>query len=205
MMKTRAKPKPIPERLKVKRHAALMLYLHKRWDLPMADHSLRVAAYAAQLARHMGFPEDFVRRVEVVSIVHDIGKLYVPKSILSKPGKLTNGEWEIIKRHPQDSREILFDMDLFGDMAYLAACHHERWDGHGYPYGLSGQKIPLESRIISIVDAYDAMTSHRPYRRNLKTAEAVEELKRMSGTQFWTAGVEAFVEGFPHLEGGVGA
>lgn len=179
---------------RVGRYTALLLYMHRRWDQQMMNHSIRVARYASQLATKLGLAPEDVERVEITAIVHDIGKLYVPMHILNKPGKLTRDEWEVIKRHPQDSKEILQAIPPLRAVAHLTACHHERWDGNGYPYGLRGREIPIESRIISIADAYDAMTSRRAYRPEMSCEQAAQELVNGSGKQFWPTGVEAFLE-----------
>ncbi len=184
----------------VGRRVAVMLYTHLRWDQHMMNHSLRVALYAKWLARKLGLPDTDVKRVEIAAIVHDIGKLRVPSHILSKPGKLTLEEWEVVKRHPQDSRDILQEIPSLRAVAQLTAYHHECWDGSGYPYGLSGRDIPVESRIISIADAYDAMTSRRAYRSEMSKEQAVHELIKGAGSQFWPAGVDAFLEVLHHCE-----
>ena len=114
---------------------------------------------------------------------HDIGKIGVPDAILNSTTKLSDEEFQQIKKHPENSRQIL--EGLFGkEVAFIAACHHERWDGKGYPYGLKGEEIPFGARLIAIADAYDAMTTNRSYRQSLSKEEAIKRLKEGSGSQF---------------------
>ena len=149
-------------------------------------HSNMVCAYSVAIARKMGFSETRLRHVEIGSMMHDIGKIGVPDNILLKPGQLSPDEFEIVKRHPVIGEEILKPMQhpLFEVPRKVVRWHHERVDGKGYPDGLKGEEIPLEARITFVADAYEAMTSERPYREALSPEEAFEELACNAGSQF---------------------
>ncbi len=157
-------------------------------------HSLRVGHYAAMLARHMGLPEDRVELIGEAGRLHDIGKVHLPDAILKKPAGLTPQEILSMQRHPTVGGDLLDTLELVGCVKSGAAYHHERWDGTGYPYRLQGQDIPLETRIISVVDVYDAMTSDRPYRPAISHRRAVEEIQRVAGTQLDPVVVAAFCD-----------
>jgi diguanylate cyclase (GGDEF)-like protein/putative nucleotidyltransferase with HDIG domain len=161
-------------------------------DVATARHSLTVGAYAERTARALSLPADRVERIRVAGLLHDIGKLGVSDAILQKPDPLTELEWAEIRRHPELGARILDHANL-RDVSGWVRGHHERMDGGGYPDGLSGQEIALESRILAVADAYEAMTAHRPYRRALDAATARAELERHSGTQFDAAVVAAFL------------
>jgi putative two-component system response regulator len=120
----------------------------------------------------------------MMGLLHDVGKIGIPDSIINKPGKLTGEEYDIIKTHPEMGEKILKNIDEMPALATGAKWHHERIDGNGYPDGLKGEQIPEEARIISVADAYDAMTSHRSYREPLTQAKARQELVDCMGTQF---------------------
>lgn len=154
-----------------------------------SSHSRQVAGYAALLAGELGMPEKERQRVYLAGLLHDIGKLGIPASILRKPGKLTATEWEEIKKHPVYSHEILSAIPGMYAISIMALHHHERYDGNGYPEGISGEAIPLGARILAIADSYDAMTSDRVYRPGMSRREALEECRRCAGTQFdpWLA------------------
>jgi HD-GYP domain-containing protein (c-di-GMP phosphodiesterase class II) len=149
-------------------------------------HSNMVCAYAVAAARKMGFDKERLKAIEIGSMMHDIGKIGVPDEILNKPGKLTVEEFEIVKRHPVIGEEILKPMQhpLFEIPRQVVRWHHEQIDGKGYPDGLKGEEIPLEARITLVADAYEAMTSERPYRTAFSPAQAFDELRRYAGTQF---------------------
>lgn len=156
-----------------------------------ALHSESVARYAVAIARELGLTSQDCNRIKWIGLLHDIGKIAMPDSILDKPGRLTDEEWEIVKRHPLDSVKILQEVSRY--KAYLPGVrqHHERVDGKGYPDGVSGDDFSLDGRIVAVADAYDAMTSARPYRPALSPAQAFEELGRGAGTQFDPLVVEA--------------
>ncbi len=147
-------------------------------------HSFRVSEYAVKLATALGWDEAEVRALEREALLHDIGKIGVPDAVLNKPGKLTAEEFETVKSHTSIGKNILEGMGDMNAAAQAAAYHHERYDGRGYPEGLKGTEIPLHARVISIADAYDAMSSDRVYRLRLGTARIREEMIRGSGTQF---------------------
>lgn len=157
-------------------------------------HSDHAAEMASEVARALGLPDDEVETVRLAAILHDIGKLGTPDSVLCKTGPLTPEEREIIRRHPDIGAEIVAQIPFLRTVAELIRHHEERYDGSGYPTGLAGQAIPPGARIVAVVDAYSAMTTDRPYRTALTHAEAVEELRRHAGSQFSPDVVAAFVE-----------
>jgi len=132
----------------------------------------------------MSLTDDQLNELELLSTLHDIGKMSVPANILSKHGELSNEEWKEMRKHPEVGFRIAQATSELIPIAKYILCHHERWDGKGYPQGLIGEKIPLLSRIVAIVDSFDAMTSDRPYRSAMTKGEAIEEIRRNSGTQF---------------------
>jgi len=162
-------------------------------DLYTRGHSERVARYSRAIAQALGMSKTDVERIEIAALMHDIGKVGIGKGILSKPGRLTVEEVREIRSHPATGMTILSDLRVLSDLSRIVVAHHERWDGSGYPNGLSGAAIPFESRILAVADAYDAMTSNRPYRSALSRREAVDEVRRGSGIQFDEAVVAAFM------------
>ncbi len=155
-------------------------------------HSKKVSEYAVAAAEMLGLPADRTATIRAAALLHDIGKIGVPDSILNKQGPLTKTEWEPIKEHPQLGVEILRHViDLINCLPAILH-HHEHYDGTGYPFGLEGNNIPLEARILAIADTYDAITSLRPYRKRLSPQQAFSELKRCAGTQFDPKLVELF-------------
>jgi len=158
-------------------------------------HSKLVCKYASELARAIGYDKDGIRRIRAASLLHDIGKLNMPDSILTKRGPLTNEEWETIKNHPQLALDIIKYVVGLRDCIDAILYHHERYDGQGYPKGLKGKDIPLDARIMTIADSYDAMKSERNYKtRGMTEEEALKELERCSGTQFDPELVEVFIK-----------
>lgn len=127
---------------------------------------------------------EVLKELEISGLMHDIGKIAINNSILDKPGKLTKDEYDEIKKHPEVSYHILKSADVYTRLAEHVLSHHEKWDGTGYPRGLAGSEIPLAARIISVADAYEAMTAARPYREVFTPEQALEELKQCAGTQF---------------------
>jgi diguanylate cyclase (GGDEF)-like protein len=155
-------------------------------------HSRKVSDYSVAIAEALGLPQDRIATIRAASLLHDIGKVGIPDSILSKRGPLTDEEWEPVKVHPKLGVEILRHIiDLVNCLPAILH-HHERYDGKGYPSGLKGNNIPLEGRILAVADAYDAMTSPRPYREQLSSQQAINELKRCAGTQFDPELVDVF-------------
>ena len=157
-------------------------------------HSLRVASYTKLLAKKLGENEATAQKFYNIALLHDIGKIGIPDEILNKPGKLTEDEYETIKTHTYRGFEILKRVRSQKDISDGAYYHHERFDGKGYPAKLNGAKIPWVARIISVADAFDAMSSTRPYRKRLPMEEIVEEIKKCSGTQFDPVVARAFLE-----------
>lgn len=158
------------------------------------QHSLRVSKLCESMGAAIGLTEDEIKELKTVGLLHDIGKVAVEESILNKPGKLTDEEWEEIKRHPEIGYRILSTVNDLSEMAGYVLAHHERYDGKGYPKGLKGENIPLQARIIAIVDTYDAMISERSYRNALPEEVAIEELKRNAGSQFDIKLTKIFIE-----------
>lgn len=172
---------------------ALLAALDTR-DTETEGHSERVAAYTMAMARRLDLSPDELVNIERGALLHDIGKIGVPDSILYKPGPLTPEEWEIMKQHPVIGYRMCMKVDALRPAAPIVLHHHERWDGQGYPYGLAGEAIPLGARIFAIADTLDAITSDRPYRKAKSFAEAREEIVRCAGTQFDPEMVKLFLE-----------
>jgi putative nucleotidyltransferase with HDIG domain len=159
-------------------------------DKYTSDHSGRVSRLAGLLAREMGFAETVVELIEGGALLHDIGKLSIDTEILSKPGPLDDAERAAIQRHPHHSADVVSRVGLLNDSTDIVRYHHERPDGTGYPARLRGHEIPVGARILNVADAFDAMTSDRPYRRKKTIDEAVKELRDGSGTEFDAVVVE---------------
>jgi putative nucleotidyltransferase with HDIG domain len=157
-----------------------------------AGHSQRVQRIALAIAGELGLESDRLEAVRHGALFHDIGKLGVPDAILTKPARLTPEEFDAIKRHPADGAGIIERLGLLRDAVPPIRHHHERWDGRGYPEGLAGDQIPLEAAIVGLSDAWDAMTTDRPYSRALLLDEALDEIRGGRGTQFGPAVVDAF-------------
>jgi hypothetical protein len=156
-------------------------------------HSEAVVGHAVAVARRMGLPEEGVADVGQVALLHDIGKIGVGDAILNKPGPLNDAEWEIMRMHPAIGEEIIASTKGLSHLAPAIRADHERWDGGGYPDGLSGEEIPIASRIVLVCDAFHAITSDRPYRKALGVEAALGELRKNAGAQFCPRTVEAFV------------
>jgi HD-GYP domain-containing protein (c-di-GMP phosphodiesterase class II) len=153
-------------------------------DFYTGGHTERVAEIAVALGTRLGFEGADLEAIEIGALVHDIGKVGVSEAILNKPGPLDESEWEVMRRHPLISDFILKDVDLHPFVRQAARWSHERFDGRGYPDGLSGETIPLPARIVLVADAWDAMTSDRPYRPRRTAGQALAEIRRNVGTQF---------------------
>jgi putative nucleotidyltransferase with HDIG domain len=162
-------------------------------DQMTARHSAAVARYARRIAEAAGCPEAEQRLVHTAALYHDVGKVMFADRMF-KAGKLTDEEWEIVKRHPERGAELVGHLPNHEDVAAIILAHHERIDGRGYPRGLAGEDIPRLSRMISIADTYDVMTGRDSYRQPVSSAEAIEELRRVSGAQLDGDLVEIFVE-----------
>ncbi len=170
-------------------------------DTETGEHVRRIGRLSRQLALELGWSPAEAERLQHASAMHDIGKIGIPDSILLKPGKLTDDEWEIIRRHTTAGAEILSGSanPLVRMAEDIARSHHERWDGGGYPAGLSGEQIPLAARICAVVDVYDALLSKRTYKEAWSLEQALTEMRRESGTHFDPQVLAAFLRLAPHL------
>ena len=157
-------------------------------------HSTRVTEFTLKIARTMDFSEKELGDLELAALLHDVGKIAVPESILNKPGRLTDDEFALIKEHPARGESILQPVVELKEIARIVRAHHEHYDGSGYPDALKGREIPLGARIMAVADAYDSITSERPYRKASSHRYAVKEIIRCSGVQFDPEVVEHFLE-----------
>jgi putative nucleotidyltransferase with HDIG domain len=157
-------------------------------------HSWRVADLALHLGQRLDMPADEMEHLKWAALLHDVGKLGVPDEILTKPGPLNAAEWEQMRRHPAYGLSILGQSGFLTQVAEIVYCHHEHFDGKGYPRGLAGEEIPLAARVFAVADAYDAMTSDRPYRPALSHSHAMDEIERNAGSQFDPRVVAAMLE-----------
>ena len=149
-----------------------------------SGHSMRVSAYAEAIAKQVGLPQNKIDLIKSAALLHDIGKIGIDKNILNKVGRLEKEEFEAIKSHPEIGATIIADLSYLSNISDIIRHHHERNDGKGYPDGLSYDKIPLETSILTIADSFDAMTTNRPYRSSLSLEAALQEIKDNGGTQF---------------------
>jgi putative nucleotidyltransferase with HDIG domain len=163
-------------------------------DQETEGHSMRVAQAAGKLAEFMGMDEEGLDCLHIGALLHDIGKMSIPDSILFKPGPLTDTEWKIMQQHPENACAWLEALDYLRPALDIPYAHHERWDGSGYPQGLTGKAIPLAARIFAVVDAWDAMLSDRPYRKALPAEEVIAQIKSESGSHFDPQVVAAFLK-----------
>jgi putative nucleotidyltransferase with HDIG domain len=161
-------------------------------DTYTGDHSGRLAEWAEAVARVLGCHDEAIQDIRWGALLHDIGKIGVPDGILRKPGKLTEEEWQAMRRHPAIGEEILIPLERMRGVARIVRHHHERWDGAGYPDGLRGEDIPLGARILTVIDSYSAIIDERPYKKARSPDEAVAELRKCAGAQFDPTVVEAF-------------
>ncbi len=168
------------------------------YDEYTRGHSERVAAYASMLSSRLGNSKEMTNKIYWASLVHDVGKIFIPRSILNKITTLTNAEFEEIKKHSEKGEEILKETEGMKEIARFVRHHHERYDGSGYPDRLKGDQIPIESQIIAIADSFDAMTSTRPYRNRMTYEEAVEDLRNCADFIYKKELVDAFIS--PELE-----
>jgi len=161
-----------------------------------SGHQTRVADLSAAIARELKLPEDHIMYLYIAALIHDIGKIYIPSDILSKPGKLRDIEWELVKIHAQGSYDILKSVEFPWPVDQIAWQHHERLDGSGYPRGLNGDQILQEAKILAVADVVEAMSSHRPYRAALGVDHALEEITKNKGVLYDPAVVDACLKLF---------
>lgn len=166
-------------------------------DAYTAGHSKRVAGISLEIGKQLGLSKDKLETLELAALLHDVGKIGVPDEILHKPTKLNEYEYFKIKEHPTIGVNILKNVKFLEDSLPIILYHHERLDGSGYPLGIKGSKVPLESRIIAVADSYDAMVSNRPYRKGLHHDIAINELTRFKDIQFDSIVVDAFFKIHP--------
>jgi len=162
-------------------------------DLSTGAHCRKITRLTEKIAVHLGCPFHEIQAIRRAALLHDIGKIGIPDQILFKPGLLTEREWVVMRQHPEIGARILRTIHGLSEVARLVLAHHERYDGSGYPYGLSGENIPMGARILAVVDAYGAMVVERVYRSARSFREAVDELKRCAGKDFDPVVVEAFL------------
>lgn len=160
-------------------------------DAYTAGHTLRVAKYSRKLASYLNIDEAMIHKIEKAAILHDIGKIATPDTILLKPGRLNALEYELIKNHVIAGYKMLSKVKMYAELAEIMKYHHEHYDGRGYPYGYKGDEIPMEAHIMIVADAFDAMTTNRIYKGRLSVQDAIDELNRQSGTQFHPLVVDA--------------
>ena len=162
-------------------------------DVGTESHSRRVHGYSLALARAHGVPDEQLPDLAHGVLLHDIGKIGIPDAILLKPGALTPDEWKVMRTHPEIGKRLIEKIPFLHGAIPVVWCHHEKWDGNGYPRGLRGEEIPLNARIFSVVDAFDAMTFDRPYSKAIAFEAAISEIKRCAGSHFDPQVVESFM------------
>ena len=171
-------------------------------DDETGDHTLRVGEYCAAIAKGLGWNREECEKIRIAAMLHDIGKIGIPDFVMVKSGELSTEERQLIQAHTLMGSDILADSDivLIQSAQKIASSHHERWDGEGYPYGLSKQEIPIEGRIAALADVFDALTSKRRYKDAWTFDQAVKEIKSLSGAHFDPVVVESFVLVLPHIK-----
>jgi HD-GYP domain-containing protein (c-di-GMP phosphodiesterase class II) len=157
------------------------------------EHTERIKKLAVKLGNKLNLPEDRIDELSLLATLHDIGKVAIPESILTKEGNLNKKEWELVKRHPEIGSKIASSSPHISHIANAILAAHECWDGSGYPKGLKGEDIPLISRMIHIIDTFDVMRTGRPYKKSLTKALAIKELRSRAGTQFDPLLTEEFI------------
>jgi HD-GYP domain-containing protein (c-di-GMP phosphodiesterase class II) len=165
-------------------------------DYITAEHAVRVRDLCIRFGIELKLNDSIIDELTVLASLHDIGKITIPASILRKNGPLTDEEWKIVRQHPETGYRITRVTHGMGFIAEDILCHHERWDGKGYPQGLSGDQIPLASRILSVIDTFDVITHDRPYKEAFSEREALNEIRKCSGSQFDPQIADAFISFF---------
>jgi len=162
-------------------------------DRETQGHTMRVTELTVEVARMMNVDEKEISNIRRGAMLHDIGKIGIPDSILLKNGPLSDHEWETMRKHPRYAREMIKQIKFLHPAMDIPSFHHEKWDGSGYPYGLSGRDIPLSARIFAVVDVWDAITSDRPYHKAASLQEAYKRILKDAGTHFDPEVVDAFI------------
>lgn len=193
LLLTIRKKKLFIEQVKRTREIAQLMDRIQKKDNYTQQHCNNTGNLAGKIASYLKFPDKVVTNVLYAAKIHDIGKLRVPVEILNKPGKLTVAEFELIKKHPKWGHDIIIDTIKNTEIAKIVLQHHEKIDGSGYPYGLKGDDICMEAKIILVADSFDAMTTNRPYRKAMDIKEAIKELRRYVGKWYEKEIVEALV------------
>jgi HD-GYP domain-containing protein (c-di-GMP phosphodiesterase class II) len=175
-----------------------MAFVVEAKDAYTGQHLERCRVYGLAVIDHLGISSDYPD-AQYGFLLHDSGKVGIPDAILDKPGPLTATEWRIMRTHPLIGYQMVAGIPFLANAAEIVRSHHEMWDGSGYPEGLAGEDIPLPARVFSVVDAFDAMTTNRPYRAALPVEHAMDEISRMGGSQFDPDIASAFVELIPDL------
>ena len=159
-------------------------------------HTWRVTKFSVIIAAEMGWSDEKLKIVEMGGVLHDVGKIAVPDAVLRKPGRLTEEEYDQMKIHPEKGASLMEDSEKLRQLIPYCLYHHERYDGKGYPFGLKGEEIPIEGRVVAVADTFDAMTSTRPYRKGLDPEIAIAEIEKCKGTQFDPECADAFIRAF---------
>jgi len=163
-------------------------------DMETANHTQRVADMTVELAEKMGFNKSQIKQARQGALLHDIGKMAVPDSILLKPGKLTEEEWAVMRKHPEYALEMLWPINFLRPATLdIPYCHHEHWDGSGYPRGIKGEEIPIAARVFSIIDVWDSLSFDRPYRKAWSQEKVIEHIREQSGKYFDPKVVDVFL------------
>lgn len=163
------------------------------YDKDITEHTLRVTSLSLRIAQGLGLSKRELLNIQLGTLLHDIGKLGVPEKIMQKPGRLTPYEFQIVQEHPLYALEWLVKHPEYKPAMVIPLYHHEWWDGSGYPFGLTGEEIPLEARIVAVADVWDALTSDRPYRKAMEESRALSIITSESGTHFDPMVVEVFL------------
>ena len=161
-------------------------------DKETEGHTRRVTQLTLKLAESFGIHDEELIHIRRGALLHDMGKLGIPDAVLHKPDKLTDAEWEVMRKHPQFAHDMLYPIEYLRPALDIPLCHHEKWDGSGYPRGLKGDEIPMSARLFAIVDVWDALTSDRPYRRAWSEEETLKYLREQSGRHFDPQVVDLF-------------